>query len=617
MQQTRPAAIIRPSMRRIAGFIAIVIGLVLTWHMVQNYDGTQAGRVIVPLFVAGLLTYADQRRPFERWLPKIADYFRRHKYKTAAVIFVLSCAYFTGSAILCQRAFHPTWHDDQMHAVQVQMLAKGYLWRAPHPLAEFFDTFHIFVRPVYAPIHFPGTAILNVAGIWLGLNWSVIPIILTSLGCALLFLILVELVDGIAGLIGVVCFWGSSNVRMLATMITSHNAMLFLGPLMIWLLLRWRKKPTIWTSAWLGLAVALAGFTRPVDALAYAVPIGIYVLYETIRHARQPRRWAYVAIMVIVGLPLVGLQLAFDKNVTGKWLYPPYQAYNDEFHPYTSYGGVRESSPDAPPVKVSDLPQKQYYYEIFMLAQAKEFTARPKTDVLWNTRIPLLLDGALPSAWYYLFVPLGFIGIRNGRLAVLAAGPVLMLLFYLPHVFFLPHYAAILIPGMVLLAVLGFKQATKMLQGRYPSVRTLMPLSAMMTGAIACTPFTMFGSTEHTTKFFYSANFVQEAVPKLVQKPALVFCRISGPDYNPHDEPVYNTGAAWPDDAEIVLAQSLGPHNAELIRYYHELGQNRHVYEFDRNTKQFRSYGTVESITRAAENRKNASTPQPTTSPQE
>ncbi|MGC4030992.1 MAG: glycosyltransferase family 39 protein [Tepidisphaeraceae bacterium] len=363
-------------MRRIAGVFAVIFGLALCWQLTQTYDGTQAGRVVIPLALAGLATYADHRRPFERWLPALSSYFKQHRYRVAAFIFALSVVYFYGSAWICRRAFHPTWHDDNMHAVQVMMLAKGYLWHAPHKLPEFFDTFHIFVDPVYAPIHFPGTAILNVAGVWLGLNWSVIPVLLASAGCALLFLILVEVVDGLGGVIGVICFWGTTNTRMLATMITSHNAMLMLGPLMVWLFLRWRKKPTLLRSAWLGLAVALAGFTRPVDALAYAVPIGIFVLYETLRDRRNVRRWAYIAVMIAVGLPLVGLQLAFDKAVTGKWLYPPYQAYNDRFHPYTSYGGVRERGIDAPPVKVSDLQQKQLYYEDFMLASARDFARR-------------------------------------------------------------------------------------------------------------------------------------------------------------------------------------------------------------------------------------------------
>jgi len=66
-----------------------------------------------------------------------------------------------------------------------------------HELADFFDTFHILVRPVYASIYFPGTALLYVASIWLNLPPWVMPLLAAGASVALLYRVISELVDGV------------------------------------------------------------------------------------------------------------------------------------------------------------------------------------------------------------------------------------------------------------------------------------------------------------------------------------------------------------------------------------------------------------------------------------
>ena len=568
---------------------------------------------LVPLAIATGLTCFGDRRLVDQTIGWLNDRSVRRRRTLSVAIFFASVAFFTLSAALNGRPFHPSWHDDQMHAVQARMLAAGYLWHAPHRLAEFFDTFHIFMRPVYAPIHFPGTAILNVPGVWLGLNFSVIPILLLSGACVLVYRLVGDLLDGTAGVGSALFLWASGTSRMLATMITSHNAMVFLGPLLLVLFMWWRRRQNVPRSLALGFAVAFAGFTRPVDALAYAVPIAVGVLVEIYRH--RPRRWSLIPAMLLAGLPMVVLQLQFNKHVTGRWLYPPYAAYNDQFHPFTSYGGPRRDTNAAPP-RVSDLVQKQVYYEQFMLPQTDAFQSQSLLSGVIFKRVPMTLTNTLPGPLLLAVIPLGLLGLWNLSRWVAVIPVALLLAFYTPHAFYLSHYPPVVMAGIATLAWAGLYQISRAVSVWWAGTHAFLVTAVTATTLMSLTP-KLFGGYEYSAGTFGVTKFVYQKLPEVVEKPALVFCQISAPNYNFHDEPVYNTRAAWPDDSDIVLAQSLGPHNADLVRYYDTLGQNRHVYVLDRNTLRLQRFGTVRSIIDAEDSRKKAAATQPATRPQE
>src|SRR5687768_916169 len=79
----------------------------------------------------------------------------RRRAIAAVCIAVVACAYLLFTGIRQKRDLFPKYHDEHMHLVQMQLLAHGTLWRAPHPLADAFETFHVLTKPVYASIYFP------------------------------------------------------------------------------------------------------------------------------------------------------------------------------------------------------------------------------------------------------------------------------------------------------------------------------------------------------------------------------------------------------------------------------------------------------------------------------
>jgi hypothetical protein len=62
----------------------------------------------------------------------------------------------------------------------------------------------------------------------------------------------------------------------------------------------------------------------------------------------------------------------------------------------------------------------------------------------------------------------------------------------------------------------------------------------------------------------------------------VVLFRFDVENGNPHIEPVYNAGVAWPDDAPVIRAHDLGPaRNQQLYEYYARHQPQRAVYLFD------------------------------------
>src|SRR5260370_11488919 len=100
-----------------------------------------------------------------------------------------------------------------MHWIQARMLAHGRLWMPAHPLPQFFETFHIFVTPVYAPMQFPGTSLLYVPAMWLGLPYWITPLLIAGATLGLVYRIVAEIIDGGAGIVAAILLLGVLEFR--------------------------------------------------------------------------------------------------------------------------------------------------------------------------------------------------------------------------------------------------------------------------------------------------------------------------------------------------------------------------------------------------------------------
>ena len=514
-------------------------------------------------------------RRLERWLDAIRFPTPRTRAWIAAGVWCVAVIYLVATAHQQHRALYPRIHDECSYIIQARMLAGGELWQKPHELADFFETFHFLTAPVYGSIYFPGTALMNVPGTWLRQPSWVMPVLLAALVVALSYRVSAELVDGVAGLLVALLVLSARLFRTYSTMVMAQVPVMLLGLLMAWAWLRWRReKKWSWALA-VGAFAGWAAITRPIDALAFAIPIGLSMAWEMRKSPRK--KMAQTAIALLAGaLPFLELQAAFDWGVTGKPWKTPYVMYLEHNQPGSVFGsGAAQMARSQ-----STLPQKQIYF--WQLA-ASESGWRKEGLASWaGLRLRMTASVVFPCAILLALVPAGLLLSKDrGRWVVLA--PIaLYLLMYAFNPFFLLHYAVPLTAAAAVCAVLG----ARAIEGRLALASHRQFAGAFLTTALvvlAVGSLPQFNRRVSDEPYWTPLlDYTQEALSQIAA-PAVVLFHFT-PGSNVHEEPVYNMDVTWPDDAPIVRAHDLGPRNGELLRYYATHQPSRTFWLFDRRT---------------------------------
>lgn len=545
------------------------------------------GVMIIPAISRGVARLLDRVRHFRAW--------------GAGVAFVLIWAgaslLLYQQAIVQQRDFQPKMQDEFSYLAQIQMIVSGHLWMPAHPLKDFFDSFQFIVEPVYASMYFPGMAILYAmfaqfdAPVWL-------PPLVIAGGCvAMMYLVARELLDDVSGIVAAFMMVGTLKFRHLSIQNLAQIPCLFFGLLMIYAYLRWRKSQQWgWTLA-IGFIAGWMAITRPLDALGYAIPVGIGMLIDLLQ-SRESRSLSQrtgrrrdiptVALLLIVGAaPFLSLQAAFNRAVTGSLLETPFHHYAERDYPGTTYG-FHEYDPARRPF--SKLPQKQAYHDWHTANLVKNHTPANWWYRLRTQMLPDTLRVQLPHELVMLLLPAGLLGIFASRRWVLVLTLPLFLLLYSFYVFFLAHYPVSTMPATLLLAICsipGLSTALPKFRSFIVSFGTVFLLTISITSLPGINRFVF-------DEFFQPGelNAVTDALGTITDKQAVVLFRF-GRNSNPEAEPVYNFQTAYPDNAKIIRAHDLGERNIELYRYYARIEPSRMVYLFDRETGKLTRLRTV------------------------
>jgi len=585
------------SAHRLAVVVLAAAGIALAvfvGHRQRVDDRTQMATVqwIVPFALAALALVPG----VNQWLSRKFDRQRhatpRQQILNAIALAVAAILWFLLAAAIQGRNLVPKIHDEFCYLIQAHIMAHGRLWMPAHPLGLVFESFYLVTQPVYTAIYFPGTAMLQVPGIWLGLPTFIVPLLISGACVSLIYLVITRLADPAIGMIAAITLMCGETMSGLAPQILSVQPILLLTLGMIWAWLRWREQPNLPRAAIFGIIAGWAAITRPSDAAVFALPIMLAV-WPTLKKIGLKKATGQLAMVLLCAAPFLSLQLALDKKITGSFLVTPHEYTTIRQFPGVAFGWQRTGPQEPPP---SPLPQRRIMYERFYKPHLEESLKYDRLTEIAMFRLPRTLAAGLPTALLAALLPLGLLQITGKSRWILPAALLLFFGIYMFYPAFLKHYALVVAPAIILLVAL----AAPALAAAFPTAEAKITTTvfAFILGCCLATMIVIAGKTDANFREATQLVLANLQIADHVHAPAIVlFTFDERADVN--DEPVYNAEVAWPDDAPVIRCHDLGEDfNRQIFAYYAAHGPNRAVWRFSRTDASLKYVGTVREMAR-------------------
>ena len=305
--------------------------------------------------------------------------------------------------------------------------------------------------------------------------------------------------------------------------------------------------------------------TRPLTAVAYAIPIAIVVIADTIRQ----RRWTDFALAFAVGSVVLSIYPLWSARTTGNWRLTPIVLYRRDYMEYDKAGfGV-----DTTPPRRGETPVLKQINDYFLSAH-REHTVRRLPGIAASRVASLTV--AFFQGWrvpLLLFALVGLLAMTT-PLRFAMVGVLSNFVAYLTYAHFPPWtlYYLESAPAVSALTAVGLWFAVRRFLRDERATRVAMALAFVVATAFGVAGVRHWRH-DHRARAGLDRLFADE-IKRLPTKPAIVFIRYT-PRSPVHLSEVFN----YPDlNAEPVwVVHDLGPRNAELLR----AAPNRASFEFD------------------------------------
>jgi hypothetical protein len=457
---------------------------------------------------------------------------------------------------LVWRSFHgvPAISDEASYLLQARLFAH-FRWTAPPPpIREFFEQAHVLVSPGIASKYPPGHALLLALGVMVGLP-GLVPVVLTGVTAGLVFSITRRLTSAHAALLAWMLWTFAPVPEGFRPSYFSQMTTATTWVAGWWALLRWRDDPR---TRWLVLLSTLAAWcaiTRPLTAVAYAIPTGTAALVLV----RRRRAWRAASIALVAGMAIIMILPLWSWRTLGTPLHTPYVAYDRTYLPF-EHLGFGDNGGRTPTWLPTDL-YRQFDSYVTVHADYRRATLphelRERVRWIWT----FTFGGASWAAIIGLFIPVGVLalGIEGLVGAACAVMLVLAYLLYAHVAIWMVYYYEAAAP-LCVLAAAGVARALTLVR-RPPSFER----RALLAASLISLPFalaTIGRIRAHKLQMTRSQSIFSSASARLPHLPAIVFVRYAtnhpaqaslidnDPDL-PHAAvwKVYDRGAA--DDARL------------------------------------------------------------------
>jgi hypothetical protein len=461
-------------------------------------------------------------------------------------------------------------HDEAAYLLQAGIFARGW-WALPAPpYPEFFEQFHVLVTPALAAKYPPGQALALVPGVWLGAP-MLMPVVLGGVTGALIFALARRMAGGWVGLLTWLVWVGAASSIYRRATYLSEDTTSAAWLVAWWALLEWRARGRTRFLVLVAVAVGVVAITRPLTAVALALPIGSVVVSMA-----WPRRvWKPLAVAAAAGSAVVAILPAWNAHVTGDWRVSPVAAYTRAYLPWDRPGfGVQGGR--ATRVLPADLVAVG---SVFYTWHA-DFTPRALPGVLYGRLKAIALDMWAGRA--LALVPFALIGLWalgvEGWFALASFATLVLCYLCYAHppaytVYYLeaePVLAFVTAFGVVTtIAAIVERRRSRAIGARATFVVAGVAIALMAWAVPTLREVRLLDAIEVGYQRAAAAVFAQIHDPK-----AIVFVRY-GPGHNPNMSLVRNVPD--PAEARVWVVYDRGAEDARLLR----LARDRVGYVFD------------------------------------
>jgi hypothetical protein len=495
------------------------------------------------------------------WMARSESKLQRYGPLVAAILSILA-VWWVWDPPPAAAAFH----DQASYLLQARIFASG-RWTVPTPpLPEFFEQPHVLLVPAVASKYPPGHALLLAIGAAVRLP-VLVPLILTGVTAALLFTLTTRIANAFVAVFAWVFWLTAPLVLRFQGSFFSEISTSALVLASWWALLNWRDSRRSRWLMLLALAVGWGAITRPLTMLAFALPIGILVIRDTLRL----RAWRDFALALLLGIAVLSILPIWSAKTTGSWRLSPVAVYRRDYLPFDKPGFRADTT--APHRAASMDPVLRAMYDHFMTAR-KEQTA-DAVPRLMGLRLVNLAIGFFQGS-RLVMLPFALVGLFAGGAALRFAAISALTVFvaYLPYAHWEKWtlYYLEITPVVAALCAAGFWRIAVQLHGTPERSRVAVTAAAVALILVSARSIERWRREHHGTGTFYRE--FASSLERLPSQPAIVFVRYS--QRAPHHVAVVRNQVDL-RSAPVWVVHDLGARNAQLQR----LAPNRSVHFFD------------------------------------
>ncbi len=454
-------------------------------------------------------------------------------------------------------------HDEAAYLLQARLYAAGQITAPAPPLPEFFEQYHVLVTPRLVPKYPPGHALALVPGIWLGLP-GLMPLLLCGLAGGLLFALGRQIRGVWVGALAWAVWLTSPNDNLWRCTYLSESTSTALCLGASWFLLRWWRAGRSHDLVFVALLVGGLALTRPLTAVAFALPVAVRVAVGVWRR----RAFASLGAALAAGVLVMSIVPVWNAASTLDWRVSPYAEHSRVYFPYQKLGfGV-----DPAPARRALPPDMALYDATYRRIHAAHTLADlPRTALARLYAVGREFAAPLWRAPLIVFLALGLLALpppaRFGLAASLALFAV-YLLYAHPLDWLIYYYEAHAF--LALAAALGLWRAGAHLTGER---RALFAASLVALGH-ALGARDALDTRETIRRSLEYHQIFARALAKISDEKAIVFVRYA-PDHDPNyalveNPPEYASAHVW-------VVYDRGQDNARLLA----LAPERVPYLFD------------------------------------